>query len=755
MKYLLSWIFSHIENPLSSKEYDNNIDCFCDYITKHVAEVTGYKKIFVNTCDWYYGIITTTDNLNTFSLRLNNSESIVLPARSKAAHGKYIVVKTINGYRWGTMEDCGSDLSGLLPPVDFEEKNFSFPTSDYCIEIDNKSIGNRFDLFSHRGIARELALFLKKNLIEEEKIFESINLEKSKNSSTFLVKNFSQNVQSVFACPLVLKEELSRANVAFSLAAIDQKPRSFLVDLSNFVMFDIGYPMHVFDKKEVGNSLVVKDMDEVNLELLDGERFRSKNSTVVMLNEFGNAISLPGIRGGLTSAVNERTKEIVLEAISYKRDHFCRYSAMIQIKTESSRRFEKNPCSYGGVLAIRRFIYLAKKFLFTFFESSGNFTIFVSNGGNLLQKESLERSVMFKKSILKGMLGRSFDEKDFFKIFELLGFLILKKGAFYKIFIPWWRSDIQIQEQIASEYLRIVGYTTVPLGAPSLPCIGIYKKRFIDRLRDKIASYYSAREVCNYGIISEKKLEILKGTFCDLVRLSNESVMIPSLFPHLIENMKIFLDEKIDDQRLFEINRIWRLNGSNLVKESVSAGILTYVAKGSINSLYKERNIFQDMLFSFGYRSYNDYVEYSGDLPFFSKNVMSFVKKKGEIYGHIGVIDHEITYELLGKEGILIYTKILDCDFLETIIDDDKSINVTNFFDFSFTKGAEDSLCDIISEIKDLDSSILSVFCSDWFVKEEWKDKISVTLRIECAGSFKKIIEMVKSLIHNKGLQIR
>lgn len=257
MKYLLSWVLSHLKDK--DIESIDSIDNIIKNLSNHTAETNLYK--IIKYADITFGIgVIISNNEDLCLVQYNNKNQIIqLKHRPGGIQGaQYIISYKNNSYKFATISDFYGEKNTYLPPLSgLIEDNIAYietkkDTLDYIIEIENTSINNRIDLFSHRGLARELSAIYNLELISENDILYTISHKKN---NTPVKENIfdidSENVISTSIVSVQCKEIHSQIEYIFPLSHLNITCHSFLVDLSNYVMFDIGQPLHLFDANNI------------------------------------------------------------------------------------------------------------------------------------------------------------------------------------------------------------------------------------------------------------------------------------------------------------------------------------------------------------------------------------------------------------------------------------------------------------------------------------------------------------------------
>lgn len=464
------------------------------------------------------------------------------------------------------------DLSPLKLKVGASLAN-TLGLDDVIIEIDNKSLTNRPDLWSHYGVARELSVIFGLK-------FKSIKLYDKRFKSA--KKELEIKVLEKTLCPRYIGAVINNVSVKESpawlkkeLSACGLRPINNIVDVTNYVLIELGQPMHAFDfnklksqsqklkskKQKFGENkaeIVVRlaKPEEKILTLDEVERRLDKDNLVIADSE--KPVALAGIMGGLDSGIDENTKRIVLEAANF--DSVCvrKTSQKFGLRTESSIRYEKSLHPRLAELGMRRAIELLQ---------AVDPEIAVSE---ILDKNHFKEkdSVMaVDYNFIVKRIGLDIGSNSVVKILKDLGFSPVqrKDSDKVKLTVPWWRAtgDVSIPEDIVEEVARIYGYDRL-LEKPELVNLerAKYQPRFDFELKIKniLSLGCGMSEVYNYPWLDTAVLEKLqsKRLLKEILNPSSEknkflqSSLVFNLAKNVEDNLRFF-----DNFRIFELARVF------------------------------------------------------------------------------------------------------------------------------------------------------------------------------------------------------
>ncbi len=322
------------------------------------------------------------------------------------------------------------------------------PIDDIIVEIDNKSLTNRPDLWGHYGIAREICAITNHELrpldlceIPNDKKDLKIKIENPELCYRYLglkIENIKNN-----ETPLWMQVFLNYAGM--------RSLNSLIVDLTNYIMLELGTPMHAFDER------VVKDIEiglahdgEVFTTLDKVERKLTKNN--LMIKNGGEYFAIAGVMGGLDSEILPDTEGILLESACFEASTIRKTATSLGLRTEASARYEKSLDPNMSKIASLRFVKLLKDY-------NPNL-VFASNLTDIYPTKQEETTVILTKALLNKYLGFEMDKKEVIKILTSLDFQVTEEKDAYKVIVPTYRTtkDITNGADIIEEIARIYGY---------------------------------------------------------------------------------------------------------------------------------------------------------------------------------------------------------------------------------------------------------------------------------------------------------
>jgi phenylalanyl-tRNA synthetase beta chain len=415
-------------------------------------------------------------------------------------------------------------------------------TPDHVIEIDNKSLTHRPDLWGHVGMAREVAAILNRRLLDP------VDLDLlPRGGAAVGVKVEDFNLCLRYSALVIdnVKVEPSPLWLQARLTAIGLNPINNIVDVTNFVMAELSQPMHAFDADLLrGDVIFVRPAHAGELfRALNEEEYTLDPSNLVIADEAG-AIALAGVIGGLDSAISEKTTRVVLESATFQAASIRKTSAAIKLRTDASMRFEKSQDPANTVRGIARAIALLREML-------PEIRI-VGGVADSRREVPPPPPIELPLDWLERKLGRSIDPTEVRGILERLEFGVTEpKPGVFSVIVPSWRAtkDIAMKDDLVEEVGRMVGYDSItpraPLVPASVPPVN-FERTFQHDVRNLFVDL-GFTEVYNYSFLSEETVRAFGFDPEAHVRVANpiasdqallRESLLPGVWKNITENSK-------------------------------------------------------------------------------------------------------------------------------------------------------------------------------------------------------------------------
>lgn len=508
--------------------------------------------------------------------------------------------------------------------------------------IDFELTADRADLLSVLGMAYEVgAIYNKKITLPEievetnsKNINDTYNLDvQTKNCSIYLGK-LVENV--------VIKE--SPKFIKSRLMASGIRPINNVVDISNYVMLEYGQPLHFFDADKLGTNVIVRDaLEDEKITTLDGIERTLKTSDIVIANN-NEAVALAGVMGGLSTEVENDTKNIFVEAAIFNPINI-RYTSKSILRSEASSRYEKGIDPNRTEKALKRACYLLNKY------ASGEVT-----DGILTYDEASKESKKIEITLdkINAVLGYELKIDEVKNILSKLEFAYKEENNLFTVLVPTRRLDVNIKEDLIEEIGRIYGYDhikgTLPLlrtktGRRSL------RSNMIREIRNRLISL-GLNQVVTYSLTSED----VNKTFIDYEAESvtlldpmseDKKEMRKSMIPSLISVFDYNHSRNIKNVNIFETGSVY-YKKDQYVEESKVSGLmsgdyLTNLWQGNILKVdfYVLKGIIENLLVYLGYT--NRYSFGNETLKDLHPGISCSIKIDNEIVGYMGKVHPNIS----------------------------------------------------------------------------------------------------------------
>ncbi len=583
MKLSLRWLADHLT-------YDWQMPSLADIqqmLIKHTAEVDDVYEVHIPRERLYAGLIQGHEDqqLSVFVPELN--QTYAMPQRDITfPDGWYLLYITNDTARWAMTTDVGGTKEQPFPPVHLDENaahsgqwRSALSEYDWIIDIDNAAITHRADLWGHHGFAREIAAIMQAQLRDADQMYADISVSDA-NMAPY--GSYQPHINAK-ACDRFVSYHIphldahpSAIEMASRLARVGVRPHNLLVDITNYVMYDIGQPMHVFDVRSLPDRyLTVRYADEnEQMEALDGTQIELIPEDMVVASG-KTPLSVAGVIGGRASGVQEDTRGVVLEAAHFDPTAIRLTSTRIKRRTESSMRFEKNVDPYKTDLAIQRYMALLSQHGIAYTAAD---TAYAAGSYPELPHITISHAMIEQR------IGLSIPYDRISQILHALGCSVTQSDDDgYTIAVPSYRrNDITRPEDIIEEIARIVGYDHIPLTLPHRPMYprSLQSSARVRTIKQHCAYALSMREITSYALYDEQWLNELQWEPSNAVTIANpvsENMyrLVTSLVPHMLHAVASQA-QQYHQLRFFEWAKAWRLRDSNAVQEDECLTAIIY-----------------------------------------------------------------------------------------------------------------------------------------------------------------------------------
>jgi len=550
----------------------------------------------------------------------------------------------------------GDDHSGIIVLPD--DAPTGTPLDDYLGDtvLDLELTPNRLDCLSVLGVAHEVAALTGKTVREPEASYEEsgppitewVNISVD---SPELCRRYTASLLlgvKIGPSPQWLQDRLTRAGL---------RPINNVVDVTNFVMLEYNQPLHSFDYDLIKDATVIVRRarpGEVLTTLDSVERKLTDEHLVIA--DAKDAIGLGGVIGGANSEISENTVNVLLESATFDGTNNRETAQSLGLRTEATLRFEKGLRPELAPIALRRATGLIQ-------EVAGGT---VAPGiVDVLSDEGAEPPmVTLTSSKIKRMLGMEVDLKKVQEIMDALGFTWEPEGdAALKVTVPYWRNDVNIEEDLVEEVVRTIGYDSVPTTMLSSP-IPFQQPVPVMGLRDQIKDVLAAagmQEVINYPLVTLQQLEQVEHLDRSALPLrvanpmsSDREYLRTTLRASLLANLAANQGHSAGPFRMFEAGRVfWPRTGDLPEERETVAGVLaglrhepSWLEDDSLLDFFDVKGVVESVLGHLGVTATYEPV----DDPAFHPGRCAAIKSGDSLLGLVGEV-HPVVMERLGLES--------------------------------------------------------------------------------------------------------
>ena len=512
---------------------------------------------------------------------------------------------------------------------------------------------NRSDAMSHYGVARDLKAFYDFKSIKSKIVLPSVNSFES----VKLDENFKITIEDIEKCPFYsvliiknIKVGPSSKELQNKLKSIGLKPINNIVDITNFVMHEIGQPLHAFDLDKIENISVKSLKSGTKFKTLD-ENIIELDKEDLMICSSNKPLCLGGVYGGYESGVSDSTTNLFLESAIFDPVTIRKSSKRHQLFTDASYRYERGVDPEKVLYALKRAAILIK-------ENNPK-----SSSSDIIVEDNLKletKDIYLRYNKIDSVTGQKIDKDVITQILSSLDFEIknhTEEGL--NIVAPNYRCDVYREIDVIEEILRVYGFNNIPVNSKismSMPEIGKNKINKIESIISNNLIGIGFNEIINNSICSPGTNEKFKKEPVKLINpqgieLSN---LRNSLIPNALESIKHNYNRQNRSLKLFEIGNIYFLEDENYIENkrlniAVTGEIFkeNWISKYSKNNFYYLKGVAENLLrqlniFNIRYEINND------DLFEYRLNIYSNKK----IIGFLGELNSDYTQEFSLEQKI-------------------------------------------------------------------------------------------------------
>lgn len=662
--------------------------------------------------------------------------------------------------------------SDAVPGQSFAEY---YGLDDIVIDIENKGLTNRGDLFGIMGLAREISAMQGIPFKSPGWFKNTTKIEPEKECLRLEIQNDAESV-----CPRYTAVAMDNINIEESpvwiksvLAKSGLRPINNIVDVTNYLMALTGQPLHAFDYDKIVK-LDTNENDEAHIVVRmaeSGEKIHLLNGNVVTLTDRNliiadstSPIGIAGVMGGMDTEVDSNTKRIVIECANFDRFNIRRTSMEHGLNTDASDRYKRSQDPNMCLPVILKAVELVREL------SDGEIA---SEIFDIYPNPIEPKTISFNIQRMNTILGINLEFEDIEDILTNLEYTDIskdKEGKFITVKVPTFRRDISIAEDIYEDIGRIYGYEKITTVTPSIEMTYTRTPLILDLKRNisKILSNSGSNEIDTYNFVSAKTLE-QTGQDPNIAyhvknAISPELEYIrPSLIPSLIEKLLINLNKGHNEVSLFENNISHQKDVLDTDSLPLENWYLSFIYSNKDSSKYDGSSFFmakkylEKVLRGIGIHSFEYVLCIDFNLENSSawlKNISNtfelntsavLVSKDGKVLGIVG----DLSASVKNNFKLPQYTSAFEINISDLISIEKTKLEyrkepafpaITR--DLCFAVGDSVKYGDLAGEVEKIlndDELYTSVECIDIYRKEENKETKSITLRVSIQ-SYKKTL---------------
>ena len=660
------------------------------------------------------------------------------------------------------------DHSGLMEIFDDVQLGTDiksiYAIDDIIFEVDNKSLTNRPDLWGHYGIAREFAALVgaplkTPDMVDVTKYNDLPALSISVAEPDLCYRYCGIRVENVTV-------KVSPVNMRIRLYYCGMRGINLLADLTNYIMLELGQPMHAFDADVVKNIVVRKFEDNFTFKTLDGTD-RNITSDMLMICNNDTPVGIAGVMGGFDSEITDNTTNLTLESANFNGVSIRKTSTALALRTDASMRYEKMLDPEVCEMATKRFLHLLM-------QSDPGVKV-VSSLTDIYVKKYDIITLKFNMSYVDRYTGIEISEDKVADTLVSLGFAVEHTSGEFTVTVPSWRAtkDVTIKADIIEEITRIYGYDNFEIKTTKSPLYPVnmsVEKRNDYTAKDILVQRFNFHEVHSYiwpntkkckdlGIEIEPNVSILNSI--DTAGSVLRNSMIPTLLCMTAEN-KSYANEF----GIFEIGKIINgLDSDGMCDERKILGMVKYSKVMDEKTLfYDVKNIITELILNLkGKEPVFTRVSETAHKWQHPKNTVN-ITVDGVSVGYFAVL-HPTNLAKLDKKSAVIFAEI-DMDILEPMSADGVTYDEPSKypgidFDLSITMGEGTLYGDIVDACYGIGSELLkSVKLYDQY-RTETENTLTVRLNFTSSErtlsmeEVQKEVNAILEVIESKGMKLK
>lgn len=657
------------------------------------------------------------------------------------------------------------DNSGIMDITDDVENGTDikelYEIDDIVFEVDNKSLTNRPDLWGHYGIAREFAAISGREL----KPIEQLDLSKYDNLPKVDMKILDPLCQR-YSCMQVenINRAVSPVNMRIRLFYCGMRAINFLADLTNYLMLEMGQPMHAFDSRKVEKIRIKRFDTPFTFQTLDGVDRQIDENTLMICND-DTPVAIAGIMGGLDSEIVDDTTTLTLESATFNAASIRKSTVRLAHRTDASMRYEKCLDPEMTTVAIGRFLKLL-----TDIDSDAEIVSALTDE-YAFHYDNIE--LEFDKAFVDKYTGIEISNETIINTLKSLGFGAEEKDDHFNVVVPSWRAtkDVTMKADIIEEITRIYGYDNFDVNTTRSPLYPIrpdVEKTAEDAVKDLLVKKFSLHELHSYVWNYNDELKAIGIESKGVIKLANatnpnietiRSSIVPTQLCQVKSNVGY-----ANDFGIFEIGRVVTgLDENNLCIEKKKLAITLYSKVKSVSEVYFElRDMLEIAVDDLKHKPIT-FEAKAEDCSYKHPRNLNTIICDGVQIGEIGIV-HPTVSKKIDKRASIVFAEI-DFDALSQIANASISYEEPSKYpsieiDLSFISS---KFAPILNAIQASECPyVKKVDVTDVYEDENDKTK-SITTRITFADSTKTLtreevqsfVDIIIAKLESKGINLK
>ena len=530
-----------------------------------------------------------------------------------------------------------------------------YQIDDIIFEVDNKSLTNRPDLWGHYGIAREFAAIAGRELkpldVADLAAYENLKKVDLKIEDPLCYRYSCLEFGNIGV-------HTSPVNMRIRLYYCGMRAINFLADLTNYLMLEMGQPMHAFDSRKVEKIRIKRFDKPFKFTTLDGVERDIDENTLMICND-NTPVAIAGIMGGLDSEIVEDTSTLTLESATFDATSIRKSTVKLAHRTDASMRYEKSLDPEMTVFAIARFVKLL-----TDIDSGAEVTSALTDEYAFKYDDV---SLTFDKAFVDKYTGIEISNDTIVKTLKSLGFAVELSGDTFNVKVPSWRAtkDVTLKADIIEEITRIYGYDNFDVHTIALPLYPIrtaQEKDDEERIKDILVKRYSMHELHSYvwayydeykalGIEIEDNVELVNATN------PNIQTIRKSIVPTQLCQVK-YNTSYASDFAVFEIGRVVDgLKDDGMCNEQKKLAITIYSKTNTTEQIYfKLRDVLAVVADELKHKPLEFKKAEASHSYQHPKNLNS-IYCDGILLGEIGIVNSAVSKKI-DKKANIVYAEI-------------------------------------------------------------------------------------------------